>query len=123
MATTSIQEDIDTLVALKNEKKVQQEKVKKLNLEIKKTENRIAEYFKTKSIPGTRYKGTAIMLDTRTTRLLKKKGDKIESSKRVLLDRGFTEEDAIQTLKEIEDSKKGAFKEDNRIMIGKIKEK
>lgn len=85
----------------------------------KEMETYIVDYLKMKDQPGLKYDNTAILVETKSKRVAKKKSDAEEDIIRLLEDHGI--DDPRSVLQEIAEAKKGQEIEQNKIKIKKIK--
>ena len=117
----SIQGKVNELNSIKNELKNLRQRGAVLRKRVKEIEGEIDEYLDMKDQPGLKYKGTAIIRETATTRRTKKKVDARTDAIYVLERRGV--ESPEKVLDEIMEARRGSPTEKRKLKFKQIKAK
>lgn len=115
----SIKGYVNELNQLNAEIKRLQARTRLLRQKSKKVEEHIVKYLQEKDQPGVKYKGTAIVMENKPKRLLKKTKEREEDALEVLRSHGV--ENADKVLKEIMEARKGDSVNTTKIKIKQIK--
>jgi hypothetical protein len=117
----SIQGKVNELNAIKSELKSLRLRGSTLRKRAKLIEDEIDEYLDRKDQPGLKYKGTAIIRETSTTRRVKKKSDARVDAINVLERRGVGSPEKV--FDEMMDARRGSPTEQRKLKFKKIKKK
>ena len=117
----SIQGKVNELNSIKSELKSLRQRGTVLRNRVKIIETEIDEYLESKDQPGLKYKGTAIIRETTTTRRIKKKVDARASAIDILERIGVDSPEKV--FDELMDARRGSPTEQTKLKIKKIKEK
>jgi hypothetical protein len=115
----SVAGDVIELKKIKAEIKNLQAVIRTLHQQAKTVEKRIIDFLQAKEQHGMKYKGTAIILENKTRRAVKKKADKEEDIRRLLYKYGIN--DSEQFLIELTDAQKGEGRVSPHLKIQKYK--
>ncbi len=117
----SIQGKVNEINSIKQELKCMRHTGSVLRKRMKQIEEEIYEYLYIKDQPGLKYKGTAIIRETKTKRLPKKKNDQKADSIYILEKYGI--ENPEKVLEEIMEARKGSPTEQTNLKFKKYKNK
>ena len=115
----SIQGKVNELNSVKNEIKKLRIRGSELRTIAKQLENEIDNYLDAKDQPGLKYKGTAIIRETKTKRRLKNKDEQKADAIYVLEKYGINTPDKV--LEEIIESRRGSPKEHRKLIFKNYK--
>jgi len=117
----SIQGKVNELNSIKSELKSLRQRGSALRKRAKQIEEEIDEYLDLKDQPGLKYKGTAIIRETKSKRPIKKKADAKADAVYVLERYGVRSPEKV--FDEVMDARRGSPTEQRKIKIKKIKKK
>ena len=115
----SIKGDVHELKQLNSEIKRLQTQLKELRKHAKEAEARIIAYLNEKQQFGVKHQNTAIVVETKPKRLLKKIKEKDDDAMRILRNHGV--DNAKEVLEEILNARKGEETEISMVKIRNIK--
>jgi hypothetical protein len=113
----SISGDVIELKKIKAEIKNLQTVIRKLRQQAKLAEQRIIDFLQAKEQHGIKYKGTAIILENKMSRTVKKKADKETDIRNLLYKYGIDNTDRF--ISELTEAQKGEGKLSPRIKMKK----
>ena len=117
----SIQGQVNEFRSIQNELAIMRKRGTVLRKRAKQLENEISDYLESKDQPGLKYKGMAIIRESKTKRLPKKKADKNTDSIYILEKCGIKNPEKI--LEEIIEARKGIPTEQTKLTFKKYKKK
>ena len=117
----SIQGKVNELNSIKNELKNLRMQGGKLRKRAKEIEDQIGDYLDAKDQPGLKYKGTAIIRETKSKRLMKKKADARADAIYVLEQHGVDEPSKV--FDEVMDARRGSPTDQRKLKFKKYKNK
>lgn len=117
----SIQGQVDELKSIQNELASMRKKGSALRKRAKQIEEEIDAYLDAKDQPGLKYKGMAIIRETKPKRNPKKKSDQKADSINVLEQYGV--EDPEKVLEEVMEARRGTPTEQRKLKFKKYKKK
>lgn len=116
----SIKQDMHELQSIRHEIKVLNGRRKSLREKEKDVEQRIQDYLRSKDQPGVKYNGTAIILENKEQRKVKKAKDRDRDALDILEEYGI--ENGQQVLQRILDARRGDPVPVSKLKFTKYKE-